>query len=222
MAESFISHQNIHDQLGINVKIETDEWSAKSDAEIWREYKKGGRSALIYIYTRYFSVLFNYAIQFEQNRENVKDAVQELFIYLYKHRESINETNSIKYYLFKCLRRRIKVEKEKFLRTRQYHLADQFSFEGSPEHEFILQEDELRSKEILKNAISKLSPKQREIIYYFYYEGFSYNEITGIMGFSQVKSARKLLYRAIDSLKSLIDFSTFLTIFISIACLFVL
>lgn len=49
--------------------------------------------------------------------------------------------------------------------------------------------------------MSKLTTRQKEAVLYFYYEGLSYQEIADIMGFQNVKSARKLIYRAIDALR---------------------
>ncbi|MCK5371360.1 MAG: sigma-70 family RNA polymerase sigma factor, partial [Cyclobacteriaceae bacterium] len=43
--------------------------------------------------------------------------------------------------------------------------------------------------------------RQKEAVIYFYYEGMSYQEIADIMGLQKVKSARKLIYRAIEALR---------------------
>jgi RNA polymerase sigma factor (sigma-70 family) len=206
-------------KLGIGEKTEIREWHGKNDLEIWMEFKKGRRSTLIYIYTKYFAILYNYALQFNPDREDVKDYIQDLFIYLYKNRESISETDSIKFYLFKCLRRRMKVENDKMFKNQRLVVEDQILFEESPESDFILHEEVLKSKKILNDAIKTLPQKQQEIVYYYYYQNFSYKEIAGIMGLNQVKSARKLLYRAIESLKSMINFSDLFILVILVLCM---
>jgi RNA polymerase sigma factor (sigma-70 family) len=204
--------------LSISEKTEKREWHGKNDLEIWMEFKKGRRSALIYIYTKYFVILYNYALRFNPDREDVKDYIQDLFIYLYKNRESINETDSIKFYLFKCLRRRMKVENDKMFKNQNLVMEDQILFEESPESDFIFHEEVLKSKKILNDAIKTLPQKQQEIVFYYYYQNFSYKEIAGIMGLNQVKSARKLLYRAIESLKSMINFSDLFIFIIFLLC----
>lgn len=55
--------------------------------------------------------------------------------------------------------------------------------------------------ERLSNSIDKLTARQKEAVMHFYYEGMSYQEIADIMDFQQVKSVRKLIYRAIDTLR---------------------
>ena len=49
--------------------------------------------------------------------------------------------------------------------------------------------------------MSKLTLRQKEAVLYFYYEGMSYKEIADIMDLQKVKSARKLIYRSIDTLR---------------------
>ena len=53
----------------------------------------------------------------------------------------------------------------------------------------------------LSKSIEKLTSRQKEAVLHFYYEGMSYQEIADIMNIRKVKSVRKLIYRAIDSLR---------------------
>jgi RNA polymerase sigma-70 factor (ECF subfamily) len=53
----------------------------------------------------------------------------------------------------------------------------------------------------LAKSIEKLTSRQKEAVLHFYYEGMSYQEIADIMNIRKVKSVRKLIYRAIDSLR---------------------
>lgn len=183
----------------IEKQITADMWQGMSEKMIWDEFKRGNNQALIHIYSAYFSILFNYALQFCNDRELVKDMIQDLFVYLYKTRKSINSTTSIKFYLFKCLRRRIadEIKRAKVVQSSYFPL----SWEVSAEAMFIHTEDEQSKKKLIRKAIDKLSAKQQEIIYYIYYQNFSTQEVAAIMGFSQTKSARKLLYRALEALK---------------------
>lgn len=180
------------------------QWKGSSDRDIWKAFRAGSKSALIYIYTLYFQELFSYALQFHADRESVKDNIQDLFVYLHKHRKTLGETNNIKFYLFKSLRRRIKstVDKRKWLTSENNNLNE---IEQNIEDNLIEQENQVQSKKLLNNAIRKLPEKQKEIIYYYYYQNFSYAQIAEIMNFSQVKSARKLLYRALQSLRQTVN-----------------
>ena len=71
----------------------------------------------------------------------------------------------------------------------------------TPEIKLINQSLDEEIKERLSKSMIKLTARQKEAIIYFYYEGMSYPEIADLMGFQSVKSARKLIYRAIEALR---------------------
>src|SRR5690606_36156630 len=79
----------------------------KDEAAIWEAFKKGNESAFIYIYETYFDQLFVYGKQFTRDEDIVKDAIQDLFITLRKSRAGLGSTDSIKFYLYKSLKRLI-------------------------------------------------------------------------------------------------------------------
>ncbi|MEQ9287163.1 MAG: sigma factor-like helix-turn-helix DNA-binding protein [Cyclobacteriaceae bacterium] len=54
----------------------------------------------------------------------------------------------------------------------------------------------------LNHAREYLTKRQKQAIYYFYYEDLSYEEVSEIMGLNNVKSTRNLVYKAINILKS--------------------
>jgi len=174
----------------------------KDEAAIWEAFKSGNESAFIYIYETYFDSLFVYGCQFTRNEDIVKDAIQDLFIELRKNRNRLGKTDSIKFYLYKSLKRAvIKACGQWYNRCEEINSEKAFGFCFS--HEQILIErqlDEEKTKKLNK-AIQSLSPRKREIIYYFYYEGLSYQQIQELMEMSHIRSARNLLYRAVDFLR---------------------
>lgn len=177
-----------------------------NEAEIWKKFKKGDESAFIWIYKNYFGVLCNFARQFDLDDDAVKDQIQELFIYIRNNRTRLADVQSVKFYLFTSLRRRILANKK-----RKYSLISLFSLnsksgfeiEVGESHEVKLINQSLNSeiKERLSNSMSKLTLRQKEAVLHFFYEGMSYKEIAEIMELKKVKSARKLIYRAIESLR---------------------
>ena len=174
----------------------------KDEAAIWEAFKSGNESAFIYIYETYFDVLFVYGCQFTRNEDIVKDAIQDLFIEIRKNRGRLGKTDSIKFYLYKSLKRTvIKACGQWYNRCEGIDNNTAFGFVFS--HEQILIErqlDEEKTKKLNK-AIQSLSPRKREIIYYFYYEGLSYQQIQELMEMSHVRSVRNLLYKALDFLR---------------------
>ena len=174
----------------------------KDEAAIWEAFKSGNESAFIYIYQTYFDALFTYGCQFTCNEEIVKDAIQDLFIELRKNRGRLGKTDSIKFYLYKSLKRAvIKACGQWYNRCEEINSEKTFGFSFS--HEQILIERQLDEEktEKLNKAIQSLPPRKREVIYYFYYEGLSYQQIQELMEMSHVRSARNLLYKAVDFLR---------------------
>ena len=54
---------------------------------------------------------------------------------------------------------------------------------------------------MLKKSFEKLPNNQRKALYLFYYEDYSYKEVAEFMGMTNIKSARNLMYKAINNLK---------------------
>jgi DNA-directed RNA polymerase specialized sigma24 family protein len=74
------------------------------DPACWARLKKGDPAALGELYDVYADRLFLVASGFTDNRELAKDALQEVFIELWKYRESIGDIQYPLSYLTKVLR----------------------------------------------------------------------------------------------------------------------
>src|SRR5690606_18647566 len=129
-------------------------------------------------------------------------AIQDLFIELRKNRHKLGPTTSIKFYLFKSLKRKIVKESKQW-----FHQCEDFSgemsFDFTFSHEQVLIDRQLDDENVdrLNKGIKALSPRKREAVYYFYYEGLNYQQIQEIMELANIKSARNLIYKAIDFLR---------------------
>lgn len=192
-------------------------YDSKMDSEIWDAFRKGDEGAFIFIYNTYANSLFNYGSQFTPDRESVKDCLQDFFLYLRNNRSGFSPTDNIKFYLYKAFKRRVldyvkrtgreNEKKEKFLFT-------QFPVELSFEMHYIygqFQEEQLKN---LNSALATLNEKEREAIYYFYYEGLGYEQIAEIFEFRYVSSARRLIYKAIAHLRHIL-LSAFISLLVS-------
>lgn len=178
-------------------------FAEKSDSEVWNLFKKGSEASFIHIYKTYFYLLYNYGAQFTNDQFLIKDAIQELFIYIRKRRNNLSDTDNIKLYLFKILKRTIlRSIKEQKARHRKDEAFVEFRFTFSIENHIINRQIDEENITKLNKALKKLSVHQREAIYYYFYQNLSYSEITSLMGFSHIKSTRNLIYKAIKALKS--------------------
>lgn len=197
--------------------LNKDDYGKLSDRLLWEAFKMGDELAFIHIYKGYSNILYNYGCQFSPDREMVKDCLQDFYIYLRKNRRGFGETDSIKLYLLKSFKRRVIDYLKKYSRKSQLNekfAFTQFSTELSSESIYINQQIEANKIGKLNMALKALNNKEREAIYYFYYEGLSYEQIAEILHFSHVSSARRIMYRGLKHLRQF--FSLVLLVMVNI------
>ncbi|MDW7693750.1 sigma-70 family RNA polymerase sigma factor [Flammeovirgaceae bacterium SG7u.111] len=172
--------------------------------EFWEDFCNGKAEAINFIYQRNIDWLFNYGCQLCRDPELVKDCIQDVFIQLIKYQKNIKPVVSGRAYLLKALQREVFRKKKSLSKKSTTTLAEGVEFGISLPQEMKIIEDQLtkEKKALINSGLKQLSKKQREAITLYYIEGFSYEEIAYIMELKLTKSARKLIYKAIASLKA--------------------
>jgi len=179
----------------------------KTDLEIWTAFDGGDEMAFNYIYRIHAASLFGFGSQISKDQGMVQDCIQNIFIGLRRKRGTLSEVKSIKSYLYKCLQRDLIRELNKKSGTKfTAEVLDErfFQIEVSFETKLIQQEKETEQKTKIQEALNHLTARQRQAVLLLYEEGMSYKEIAEVMDLSEVKSARKIIYRALDTLKILL------------------
>lgn len=183
-------------------------YTEKSDREVWNSFKAGDEAAFNYIYRKHVADLYNYGMQICRQDELTRDCLQKMFVDLRKNQAKLGEVQRIKGYLFTVFHR----ELFKLLKKEQkYHATwtdldsegESFLLETSHETKLIAEEFAHEMKAELAQALNRLSPRQRQAIILLYQEELSYHEIADIMNFTEVKTARTLVYRAMEKLKEI-------------------
>jgi RNA polymerase sigma factor (sigma-70 family) len=176
----------------------------REDKVIWDAFRFGDESSLKLIFEEFYTPLFNYGHKFSMDDHLIEDTLQDLFVKLWKNRDNIKETGSVKNYLYKSFRRvllrRLDAEQRKYSFSALEEGLDRIQELG---YDQVLISRE-RLEKISKNlsvALEKMSPRQREIIHLRYYEEMEYEEIAVLMQLS-VSSTYKLVYKAIDTLRN--------------------
>ncbi len=195
-----------------------------TDRELWNVFRAGEREAFDLIYTRYFPLLFGYSTQFCRDKALVKDVIQDLFVGLWNKRETMGEVTAIKAYLYTILRNSLVKElTHKKNALFQWDIPDNYSFEVIFSHELLMidsQSTQQQTKELLK-AFGKLSKRQKEVIYLRFYENMDYKSIVEVMSLQNTKSARSLVYKALEELRRYLkDKSTAIFFLPPILCFF--
>lgn len=187
----------------------------KQDKYIWEEFKNGEEHALSYIYYQNIDFLAFFGKRFTKDENLVIDCIQDLFYELIRKKRNLGETDNIRLYLLKSLRRKIVRElHKKHKQEEQITENDIFpNIAFSVEEELIDEEEQLQKLTILKKAMGELNDRQREILYYRFNCGFNYKQIGEIMSITN-DSARQLVSRAVSSLKSYLDDCSSILLFI--------
>ncbi|NHE58079.1 RNA polymerase sigma factor [Cyclobacterium plantarum] len=182
-------------------------FESNTDEEIWNAFDKGNELAFNYIYRVHVKAMFRYGSQITCDSGLIKDCVQNIFIQLRDKRGSLSSVSHIKGYLFKSLHREIirKLKKEtKFGRDGLHQKETYFPITMSQESILIQREKDEEMRQEVRKALKALTARQRQAILLLYEEGMSYKEIANVMEFSEVKSARKIIYRGLATLKGIL------------------
>jgi RNA polymerase sigma factor (sigma-70 family) len=170
---------------------------------VWAEFRNSNRKALDYIFEKYVRLLYIYGGKISKDQGLVEDCIQDLFTELWNKRSVLGETDNIKFYLFKSLRRKIvrRLSVDQRLLGDQLKEKEQIRDVEFPIEFNIIQEQISNEREVMmKKALASLTERQREAIYLKFYEKLPYQQIAGVMDID-LKSAYNIVSKAIDSLR---------------------
>lgn len=150
-----------------------------SDEALMDLVKTGDKSAFSALVLRYQPLLFMVACQKLQCEEEARDAVQEIFTWLWLKKGSVEVQSSLRNYLCGAVRNYclnvVRSQKNSRKRKRQYAYI----------REIFATPAELENKELnlrLRSAINNIAPASRAVFEMQYLEGFSQKEIAARRG----------------------------------------
>ncbi|MEP7377115.1 MAG: sigma-70 family RNA polymerase sigma factor [Chitinophagaceae bacterium] len=168
----------------------------------WLCMAGGDRNAFLTIYHNHYHALFCYGFSITTDKELTKDCIQELFLDIWKTRDTLNkEVSNVRSYLFTWLRRKITsalsgLAKAKSLVSKQDATLTQSCYE---ELLITFQRSE-EKKEQLREALTKLTKKQLEIVRLKFFEKLTYAEIAAKTSLAP-RTVYNLIYEAIRHLR---------------------
>lgn len=172
------------------------------DKKLWTHICNGEKHSFEELYTTYAKGLYQYGLNFTSKNEVIEDVIQDLFVRIFNNHKNLVKEVNIQSYLIKSFRNNLfrMLEKEKRF---FYHDTNEYCFDVtfSVEHRIMATEEELLRKQTLMIGISRLTSKQKEIIYLRFTRGLDYDEISTILSMG-VESCRNATYRAIKVLRN--------------------
>lgn len=173
------------------------------DAVYWNRLKNGDSQALGFLYDKYVDKLFTAAMHTTDNRELAKDSVQEVFIEIWNYRHSISDIQYSQSYLTKVLRSILLKKLKKENPSHHYQLQESFvSPEQNIESILISIDVDKEKKNKLKQALTKLTTRQKQVLQLHFDEGLSYEQIAEKLSINY-QSVNNLAFRSILRLRNL-------------------
>ena len=174
----------------------------------WQAFILGDEAAFRQLYHAHVRHLLNYGLRLHGSLAIVEDCIQDLFSELWRYRERLTQPTSVRFYLLKSLRNKIKAQfrrEQLFVSGREDDfeglLARQsFSAEPSAEQRWVELDIDTERRQQVQRALQALTPRQREVLYLRYFNDLTYEQICEVMDINY-QAARSQVYQALKVLR---------------------
>ncbi|MDN5284240.1 MAG: polymerase subunit sigma-70 [Mucilaginibacter sp.] len=173
-------------------------YKSLSDQQLFDLIREDNQLAYTAIYDRYKDILHRYAYKWLQDREIVKDIVQELFVTIWMKRDTISFNHNVSGYLYSSVKHAILRAVEQEDRKNSYTTSlQEFADKGISVTDHLVREKQL--KLLIEKEIAALPEKMREIFELSRNNHMTHAEIAELLALSehtvrnQIKKALKIL-----------------------------
>ncbi|HVI48688.1 MAG TPA: sigma-70 family RNA polymerase sigma factor [Chitinophaga sp.] len=151
----------------------------KDYAVFWHEMQQNNEQGLYKIYHDVYDSFYHYGISVVLDKAMVKEAMNDIFVDIWRKRHQLEMPDNIKGYLFICFKRRLYKILSKNARdaARQEHELFIEPEERPYEEILINQETDHQVKAQLGKMLDLLTHRQKEFIRLRFYENLSIEEI---------------------------------------------
>lgn len=176
--------------------------TTEESQKLWQEYRAGDIYALANLMERSYPDLFNWGMRLHNDREFVKDCIQEMFLSLWKMQETIASVENVRSYMLVVLKSRMLRELSKKERKLHVSLTEDYAFsvEYSADLRLIDEEHEVYQLRKLEQVMNQLPARQKELIYLRFYQNLSFEQIAEVMQLGR-QSVYNLLQKSLLSLR---------------------
>ena len=175
--------------------------------KIWSEVKKGSEKAFYTFYTLLFANLLKYVRQIVKDTLIAEDIVQDVFVKIWRDRDSINIVGSVQAYIYKMAHHasinhleHLATSKNKVNRT----VSDeewQFIRDTYQVNDDVMEHIEMEELDAcIRSAIDTLPAKCKEVFMLSRYDDMTNEEIAQKLGIS-VNTVRTHLYHAVEVIR---------------------
>jgi RNA polymerase sigma factor (sigma-70 family) len=175
----------------------------QSDDQLLAAVKNQDEKALNFIYRSYFPMVQHFITSNSGTEQEAKDIYQEAVIVLYENlqQEEFVLTCKIKTYLYSVCRRlwlKRLAEKSRYVGK----IEDFESFIPFVKEDAEIEERDLQFR-VMQQALSQLGEPCRTILEDFFIQGYTMQQITDKMGYTNADNAKNQKYKCLMRLKKL-------------------
>ncbi len=170
-----------------------------NQTDCWKGLQNGDPVALGYLYDTYAGILFEKAAVMTDNRDLVKDTLQDVFINIWFYRKSLGNVLHSQHYLVKVMRHLLlkKLNTPSSLPTEKMILVCP---DLNAEEKMISSDLSLETGSRLRHAVTHLTEKQQSVIQLRFYDGLSYKQIAVKLRMNY-QSVNNLVFRTLLHLR---------------------
>jgi RNA polymerase sigma-70 factor, ECF subfamily len=144
---------------------------------------KGDEAAFAMLYKHYYRPLCIYAMRFFSDHEDAREAVQTVMIKVWDQRATITKINSVSSFLYRSIHNHA-INELKHQQVVEKHSEGIKNELHSLANDDVDEAFEIQLTARLKDAISQLPEKKREIFELKYFQGMKHKEIGEMLGIS--------------------------------------
>ena len=139
------------------------------------------------LYQRHFQDLGRYGYRLTPNRALVEDAIQDVFVDLWRRKEYLSEVEHVKFYLFRALRHQLSrnIRHDVFENSEDIDQFLDYLVTLSSEQQSIDHEVQQNRTQAIQKALGQLSNRQREAVHLRFYQGLTLDESAELMGITK-------------------------------------
>jgi RNA polymerase sigma-70 factor, ECF subfamily len=144
------------------------------------------RAAFEALYSRYANILYATALKFLREEADARDVVQDVFIQIWDKAKLFDPAKGKPLTWAITMTRNRSIDRirsiQRRTRLRDDFQAETFVDESAGVRGALTEVDASEKGQILRSAVGKLSPQQREVVELAYFEGLTQNEIATRIG----------------------------------------
>ena len=174
-----------------------------SDETLWEGLLRGDEDMFLSLYKKYYHPLLFVGLKEIKDAQLVKDAIQQLFLYLWEKRQSIHPARNVKAYIITSFLRKLSDDWKKSGRISNLQVVHSEYSDATaptPEESLINKDEHQNLNRLLFDYINELPSRQRELINLRFYEGLCYDEIVQLTGLSH-RTVYNKIHEALKKLR---------------------